>query len=191
MTPITRKLLALLLVGFAVFCFWRGLPLAALQDAVSAVESPAVASPATQPAVTLQSRPIEEIRVGQRVLARNPEISSSERRERGPEPDFAKWLHLSLEMPKPDVGLLKIEILRPEEWVRSQLGYVVEERVDEGPAFPPPPPEAVVNLEAGGWRPEPTQSHKLNWMAESCVFWRVGHLAESMLRNVIFTRIFL
>ncbi|MEZ6128789.1 MAG: sulfatase [Planctomycetaceae bacterium] len=72
--------------------------------------------------------PIQEIRVGQRVLAHNPEVSRSERRSWGPEPDFSRWLHLTLEMPKPDGSTLTINMLRPEEWLEAQMSYVIRDR---------------------------------------------------------------
>ncbi|MEM7477948.1 MAG: EndoU domain-containing protein, partial [Planctomycetota bacterium] len=73
-----------------------------------------------------QTRPIEEIRVGDRVLARNPEVSDEER-QGWEEPDWNHWLHLSLVMPKKDGSQLNIEMLRPEPWVLEQLSYVVAE----------------------------------------------------------------
>ncbi|MEZ6128795.1 MAG: hypothetical protein R3C59_08945 [Planctomycetaceae bacterium] len=72
--------------------------------------------------------PIQEIRVGQRILAHNPEVSRSERRSWGPEPDFSRWLHLTLEMPKPDGSTLTIQMLRPEEWLEAQMSYVIRDR---------------------------------------------------------------
>lgn len=68
--------------------------------------------------------PIEDIKVGMRVLARNPEISDEERAT-WIEPNWAEWYHLTLVMPKPDGTELHIEMLRSEEWVRSQIGYAV------------------------------------------------------------------
>jgi hypothetical protein len=79
----------------------------------------------TEPAI--ETQPIETIRVGQRVLAHNPEVDRSERLAWGPEPDFSQWLHLTLEMPKEDGSTLTIQILRPDEWVDTQLSYVVDE----------------------------------------------------------------
>ncbi len=81
---------------------------------------------ATQPSA-IRTQAIENIRVGQRVLAKNPEVSSVERRTRGPEPSFERWLHLTLETPKPDGSNLTINMLRSEEWLRNQIGFVVAE----------------------------------------------------------------
>ncbi len=63
--------------------------------------------------------------MGDRVLAHNPEVSQSER-DTFVEPDWTTWLQLSLAMPKADGSLLEIELLRPESWVREQMGLVVE-----------------------------------------------------------------
>ena len=85
-------------------------------------------------------RSIESIQVGERVLAKNPEVYADERAS-WPEPVWPQWLKVSLEMPlrtnrtwaedgtvaevKTDV--LEIEMLRPESWLRDQINYVVEE----------------------------------------------------------------
>lgn len=72
------------------------------------------------------TKPIEELKVGDRVLANNPEITSLER-STWQEPDWSDWIQLSLEMPKPDGSELNIELLRPETWVQQQLGYLFAE----------------------------------------------------------------
>ncbi|MCA9050638.1 MAG: hypothetical protein KDA89_17995 [Planctomycetaceae bacterium] len=79
------------------------------------------------PTSDIRTQSIETIRVGQRVLAHNPEVEPSERRSWGPKPDFSRWLHLTLEMPKEDGSTLTIQMLRPGEWVDSQLSYVIDE----------------------------------------------------------------
>ena len=76
------------------------------------------------------TRPIEQIKVGDRVMARNPEVTEEERAS-WEEPDWDQWLHLSLVMPKADGSELKIELLRPESWVLDQMSYVIEEREPE------------------------------------------------------------
>lgn len=87
----------------------------------------------THPAAS--TRRIESIRVGERVLAENPEIAPEER-ARWQEPDWQDWLHLTLQMPLPtdqegaDPPILDIEILRPEQWVLDQLGVIVAQRDD-------------------------------------------------------------
>ncbi|MEM7558092.1 MAG: RES domain-containing protein [Planctomycetota bacterium] len=74
-----------------------------------------------------RTRPIESLRVGDRVLAHNPQVSDEERAS-WKEPDWNQWLHLSLVMPKPDGSELKIEILRPESWVLEQWSPIIVER---------------------------------------------------------------
>lgn len=71
------------------------------------------------------TRNIEDLRMGDRVLAHNPEVSAAER-ARWHEPDWSVWWKLSLVMPKPDGSELKIEMLRPESWVIQQLGFVID-----------------------------------------------------------------
>jgi hypothetical protein len=61
------------------------------------------------------TRNIEDLRVGDRVLARNPEISDEERAT-WEEPDWQNWRQVRLEMTKPDGGILHIEMLRPKFW---------------------------------------------------------------------------
>ena len=76
------------------------------------------------------TRPIEQLTVGDRVLAHNPEIRDSQRAA-WQEPQWADWLHLSLQMPAGEFesdsepGLLKIEILRPEAWLRERMILIV------------------------------------------------------------------
>ena len=132
MNTTLRKLLAVSLVAFGIFCFLKGLPSSVTRDAANGVMPGAVASvhsdrPTLPAAVTVKTRAIQDIRVGQRVLAKNPEISNLERRTRRAEPDFGRWLQLSLEMPKSDGSTLHIEMLRSEEWLRNQIGFVIGE----------------------------------------------------------------
>ena len=81
-----------------------------------------------QPAVKTQ--PIESLRVGDRVLAKNPEVSNAERASWGEEPDWSKWKKLTVEMPKKDGSTLHVEIIRPVEWLESQVGFVVAEQAE-------------------------------------------------------------
>lgn len=102
-------------------------------DAASAGASitPVSLSPQAQPT---QTRNIENIRVGDRVLAHNPQISDEERAQ-WQEPDWQDWWHLSLEMPVParsdpadaEPKVVYIELLRPTHWVQDQLGYIVQQ----------------------------------------------------------------
>lgn len=70
---------------------------------------------------------IELIRVGERVLARNEEINDEDRAN-WTEPDWSQWLRLSLVMPKDDGSELRMELLRSEDWVRSQLEWLVNKQ---------------------------------------------------------------
>lgn len=64
------------------------------------------------------TRAIEDIRVGERVLARNPQISDEERKS-WTDPDPAQLRHLKLTMPLPDGSELKIDMLRPLDWLEA------------------------------------------------------------------------
>ena len=104
---------------------WRG------EDAVrgtmpkaGAAASPLDARFATQPSA-IRTQASESIRVGQRTVAKNSEVSSFERHTRGPEPNSESWLHFTVEMPTPGGSNLTINMLRSEEWLRSQIGFVV------------------------------------------------------------------
>ena len=85
------------------------------------------------------TKSIRDIRIGERVLAHNPEVTDLERRQ-AIEPN-SSWRHLQLEMKKADDSVLKIELLRPHEWVVSHNAYAgttihldLEEMGASGPA---------------------------------------------------------
>ena len=96
------------------------------------------------------TKPIETLRVGDRVLAHNPEVSQTER-DAFAEPNWNEWLHLSLVMPKSDGSMLKIDLLRPETWVRQQIRLVV------APVAPDPPMLA-------DQLPATVQIHRFSWL---------------------------
>ena len=98
-----------------------------MPSAVASVRSDRPALPAA-----VKTWAIQDIKVGQRVLAKNPEISSLELRTRRAEPKFGRWLQLSLEMATSDGSTLHIELLRSEEWLRLQMGFVVGEPEQSG-----------------------------------------------------------
>ena len=125
----SRKITIALLVLFSGFCFWQALPKNVSQNAANSLVPSATAEtgPSFGAKPEIETQSIETIRVGQRVLAHNPEVEPSKRRSWGPEPDFSRWLHLTLEMPRPDGSTLTIQMLRPDEWVDSQLSYVIDE----------------------------------------------------------------
>ena len=128
-----RRPLSLVLLVVAGVRFWNGLPDRLAKDAGNAVVAnaqAAVRAPQAEPessGLNLKTTPIQDIRVGQRVLANNPEVTDEER-ESWVEPDWSQWQQVSLEMPKPDGSLLKIEMLRPSTWMESQAAVVVESR---------------------------------------------------------------
>jgi hypothetical protein len=68
---------------------------------------------------------INQIRVGMRVAAENPEVSDAERRT-FVDPDSATWRFLKLRLPKraDPRDFVEIEMLRPADWVRQQLAVV-------------------------------------------------------------------
>jgi hypothetical protein len=79
---------------------------------VSAVDPAGTAHPAP----ARRSIAIEDVRVGDRVAARNPEIAQAERDQWRPiEP--AGWRKLTLRMPKASGGEVRIELLRPDDWI--------------------------------------------------------------------------
>ena len=112
----------------------RKTPTQAASHSTGVVDSPASAA-ASRTGVPTEA--IESIRVGQRVLGRNPEVSDDER-DAWQEPDWAQWLHVTLVMPMQSVehGLLHIELLRPESWIRERLEYVVEDPGESEEALP-------------------------------------------------------
>lgn len=75
--------------------------------------------------VPATTRPIESIRLGDRVFAHNPEIESEER-ETWSEPNWDDCYQLSIQLPLTKDATIEIELLRDEAWVRSQVGYVTE-----------------------------------------------------------------
>lgn len=79
----------------------------------------------TTPTTKFVTKPIQDLRVGDRVLARNPEVSDSERAE-AIEPDPATWRQVSLVMQKPDGSDLRIEMLRPVDWLAEQTASLID-----------------------------------------------------------------
>ncbi|MCG8651520.1 MAG: hypothetical protein MI861_16885 [Pirellulales bacterium] len=130
-SSIRRCSLGLIVAGLAMI-FWPNADRTASQSVAehTLVSASTHASRTTD--LTHQTRPIESIRVGDRVLARNPEVSDAER-VTWSEPEWNDWLHLSLQMPLPvdedeSSKVLKIEILRPESWLGEQIGFVVDSK---------------------------------------------------------------
>lgn len=63
--------------------------------------------------------PIEQIALGQRVAGRNPEVSEQERAD-FLQVDPETWRLVRLELTKPDGSLLRVGLLRPEQWLLEQ-----------------------------------------------------------------------
>lgn len=123
-----RKTLAGLLLILSGVCFWNALPDGAGSLPADGVLASAHASssgsdsPASD--LCLETRPIQDIRVGQRVLAHNPEVSDLERAGWAVEPDWSAWVFLKLQMPKPGEGVLHIDLIRPRKWLEAQAGGI-------------------------------------------------------------------
>jgi len=75
--------------------------------------------------IAVGHRNMEDLRVGDRVIAQNPEVSQDQRNS-FVEPDWSTWLKLTLEMPKQDGQILHIEMIRPEKWFLERCNFVVE-----------------------------------------------------------------
>ncbi|QGJ69331.1 Hypothetical protein PBC10988_10050 [Planctomycetales bacterium 10988] len=108
---------------------------------------------------TIQATPIEQIRVGQRVPGRNPEVSDLER-SRFIDPDPQTWRKLELQLLKEDGHTLDITLLRPLIWIEQtqakvgdtvylemhELGAVGDAKVlslEDCPRIAPPPGNVV------------------------------------------------
>jgi hypothetical protein len=101
----------------ATGCLAAGVALAAgfLSQAVPpASTNTAAAAPALAPL----ARPIEAVRVGDRVAAHNPEADQQVRR--APDPDPATWRRLTLRVDRPGVCRFEVELLRPLAWLESE-----------------------------------------------------------------------
>lgn len=73
-------------------------------------------------AVALRDRPIQHIRVGERVWGTNPQRAEYDRSF--PEPDAKTWRLLRLVMHQPEGETLAIELLRPTGWINEQRAAV-------------------------------------------------------------------
>ena len=130
-------LLGCLLLGGMFFLGQSSSPALSRQ----ATASPAAASPidTTLSDQKYVTRSIREIRIGDRVLAHNPEVTETERAE-AVQPD-ATWRQVCLEMGKPDGSQVRIQLLRPRSWLTAQAAAVgstiqldLEEMGASGPA---------------------------------------------------------
>lgn len=116
-----RQVSKLLFGLLAVVVFCKAVPSSFFFEAGNSLEPIAQASIAQnegrhpQAASEPVTRPIEQIRVGHRVIAHNPNISASERSQWS-EPEWDTWKYARLEMTKADGSILDIELIRPESW---------------------------------------------------------------------------
>lgn len=130
-----RRFLSLILpIVIAAICLWMAMPHAAVSrgtgfqpaNKTSSLTAPVspnatpVSLPATPP--ELITLPIESIRPGMRVLADNPEET-----EALPDADVdpQHWRLVSLQMTKEDGGTLHVQLLRPVEWLVTELVILV------------------------------------------------------------------
>ena len=105
-------------------------------------------------------RVIGETEVGDRVVGRDPQIDDAERAH-WEEPDWDQWLKVSLVMRKGTGDELKVELLRPEDWLINRLRFVVDEPASSGPLAPTQPDleadddsaEELLSLCSTPWRP--------------------------------------
>ena len=131
-----RRYFALIVpIVLAAICLWMAMPKAAvsrgvgfqaangqpenLSSSVTAV-SGSNAIPVSLPAASpkLITRPIEDITPGMRVLASNPELRET---LADSEVTPADWRLVSLIMTKEDGGTLQVQLLRPIEWLVTEV----------------------------------------------------------------------
>jgi hypothetical protein len=123
---------------FAGFCFWQATPSAerpVAQSAVASVGPTLAQNGAISPRRTLVTRPIQEIQVGHRVLAENPELRGQEIPQAFFDADTTRLI--VLHQIKPDGNELTVETLVPLD----ALAAAVVERLnsDAGPTLNPIP----------------------------------------------------
>ena len=117
----TSRTASWVLTFLTVWCFLTaGLCLSPRAAQLSrATEQAAMADKAAQEDLFL-SKPIEEIRPGERVLAHNPELTDADRQEA--EPDPATWRLLELEATAKDGHQVHVRLLRPVSWIEENIG---------------------------------------------------------------------
>jgi hypothetical protein len=102
--------LPLLLAGF---CFWRALPSTDRPSSATAVASAPAVPQIASSRRTLITRPIQDIEVGQRVLADNPELAGQDVPQADFDPETTRLV--VLHQVKPDGHELTVETLLPVE----------------------------------------------------------------------------
>jgi hypothetical protein len=145
---VSRFLTLVLPIVVACACVWMARPQVAAErgDAVSndrdAVQSvhgdrPASLSDATPVSLTAASpklitRPIEDIRPGMRVLASNPEETET---LADSDVTAEDWRLVSLTMTKEEGGTLRVQLLRPIEWLVTEAVILIADADDPQSLF--------------------------------------------------------
>lgn len=109
-TSVAWLLVWLLLGGF---CFLQARPTSWATPTI-AQESTAHQSPIRK----FESKAIQDIQTGMRVVANNPELNGQDAHQS--EIDPATWRNVRLRMEKPDGGELLVTLLRSGEWLKAQ-----------------------------------------------------------------------
>ncbi|MCP4594565.1 MAG: hypothetical protein GY842_27860, partial [bacterium] len=99
-----------LLAGSALFCYGM---FAEPDGIVTRAAAPRAAESASARV------PIQQVRLGQRVPGRNPELSDADRAAIEPV-DPAMWRTVSLKLTKPDGSDLETHLLRPRRWLDTE-----------------------------------------------------------------------
>ena len=109
--------IALILLGTAILFGGKAQPVANNSIGNASAVSPAKTSPASYNPGQKQfgAKPIQEIRLGERVIGRNPIREEAELEE----PEAATWRKIGLHMTKESGHDLWIELLRPLTWVED------------------------------------------------------------------------
>ncbi len=119
MTPIS-----LLLLAIGSLLTWTGLghdPISPVEPdtATAGMASGSATAINFSPAVCPLTLPIRDVRLGQRVVGRNPLRDDVDHTT--PEPDRDSWREIHLSLTKPDGRTVSIELLRPVEWLVLQV----------------------------------------------------------------------
>lgn len=133
--------LFLLVIG--VWCFWQA-------GVLHLSDKTAQATVARQP--VLKTRPIASLRVGERVVARNPELDGRHPLDSTIDPPG--WRLIRLVMTKPDGGRLDVELLRPVEWLSlhalQRIATVGSDALKPRPVIASPEDTSLCEVLLGG-----------------------------------------
>ena len=158
-TPILLGGVALWLIVTALLDAARHRNLGTTPPNVATSDTASVQRASSETSPKLLTRPIESIRVGDRVLARNPDVTDDARRQTA-EPDWRECSVARLELPidhepngknhesnlqtrelrlpgdPDDRPVLHIELLRPDDWFRQRLSLLAVEHAGSAHAIP-------------------------------------------------------